>query len=317
MNHSVWSTMVVSLLALSSTATWGQTFPTKPIRIYAADPGGTVDLLARQLALGISGPLGQQVVVENRPAQLNGDIVARATPDGYTLLIAAGTFLIGPMLQKVSYDPVKDFSPITATTRAPNVLLVHPSLPAKSVKELIALAKARPGQLNYSAGGIGGGPYLAAELFKSMAGVNIVLVPYKGTGSAISAVVSGEVQVTFGTPGSVAAYLKSGRLRALAVTSSEPSTLAPGLPTIAAAGVPGYEASTTHGIWAPAKTPEPIIHRLNQEIVRYLEKPDVRERLSKSGLDIVASSPDEFAAAIKSEISRMGKVIRDAGIRAE
>jgi tripartite-type tricarboxylate transporter receptor subunit TctC len=216
----------------------------------------------------------------------------------------------------VPYDPVQDFSPITLAVRSPNLILLHPSLPVKSVKELIALAKARPGALNDASAGAGSSTHIAAELFKAMTGVNIVRVPYKGTGPAVTALISGEVQLMFATAGSAAPHLKSVRLRALAVTSAEPSTLFPGLPAVAAT-VPGYEGVSILGIFAPAKTPAAIINFLHQAIVQVLNRADVKEKFFSIGVETVGSSPDEFAAKVKSEMNRLGRVIKDAGIRAE
>ncbi len=260
---------------------------------------------------------GQNVVVDNRSLIIGMENVAKSPADGYSLLVAADPFWIGPLMQKLDYDPQKDFVPISLLTRAPNVLVVHPSLPVKTVKELIALAKARPGVLNYSSSGTGASNHLAAELFKAMAGVNIVRVPYKGSAPTVTAVVSGEVQVMFATQSSLSSYLETGRLRALAVTSKEPSTLYPGLPTVAASGVPGYEATSTQAMFAPAKTQAAIVERLNREIVQILIKKDTKEKFFKFGLEAVGSSAEELATVMKSEMTRMGKVIKDAGIRAD
>ncbi len=220
-----------------------------------------------------------------------------------------------PLFRKVAWDPVKDFAPISLTIVTPNIVVVHPSLPVKSIKELIALAKARPGELNYGSGSTGAANHVAAELFKSMAGVNIVRINYKGAGTAIIDLVAGQLQVMFATAGSVTHHIKSGRLRALAVTSAEPSALAPGLPTVVAAGLPGYESSSLSGMFAPARTPVAIINRLNQEVVQALHRAEVKERLFNSGIQVVGSSPEEAAAKIRSEMARMGKVIREAGLR--
>lgn len=307
----------VGLMGLGSGVVYGQDFPNKPIRVVTGRSEGLNDLLARLIAQGISDGLKQNVIVENRPSNVIGEVVVKALPDGYTLLSAGGAFLIGPLLRKTPYDPVRDFSPITMTSRAPLLLVVHPSVPAKSVKELIALAKARPGELNYAAGQRGGGPHLAGELFKSMAGVNIVSIPYKGGGPAVIAMLGGEVELMFNTIPSVTPHIKAGKLNVFGVTSAEPSPLAPGVPTIAASGVPGYESETIQGMWVPAKTPAAIINRLNREIVQFLSKPDVKERFLSLGIEAAPSSPAQFASAMKSEITKWGKVIKDAGIRNE
>ncbi|MBI3068912.1 MAG: tripartite tricarboxylate transporter substrate binding protein, partial [Betaproteobacteria bacterium] len=248
---------------------------------------------------------------------IGAEMAAKSPPDGYTLLVAAGSFWIGPLLRDTPYDPVRDFSPISMVSRAPNVVAVHPSLPVKSVKELIALAKARPGVLNYSSGATGSSSHLSGELFKALAGVNIVRIPYKGTAPALNDLIAGQVHLMFPTASAVAPHLKSGRLRALGVTSAEPSVLFPGLPAVAAMGLSGYEAVSMTGIFAPAGTPATIINRLNREVVRVLNMADVKEKLFRLGVEPVGSSPEELAAKIKYEMTRLGKVIRDAGVRAD
>ncbi len=308
----------VGMIVLGIGAVCAQSYPAKPVRLVTAEPGGGNDFAARLIAPGLSSSLGQQVIVDNRPSGvIPGQIVSKAPPDGHTLLVSTGVVWLLPFMQSVPFDPVRDFSPITLAVSTPNILVVHPSLPVKTVKELIALGKARPGELDYASGALGSSSHLAAELFKAMAGVNMVRIPYRGAGPALLALISGQVQLMFATAGSAAAHVGSGRLRALAVTSAQPSALLPGLPPIAASGVPGYEAITLFGIFAPAGTPPTIINRLNQEIVRVLNSPEVREKFFKAGVEVVGSSPERFAAAIKSDMTRMGKVIKDAGIRAQ
>jgi len=231
-------------------------------------------------------------------------------------LLAAGTALwLLPLMQKVPYDPVKDFSPISVVTSAPNVLVVHPGVPANSVKELVALAKAKPGMLNYGSSVVGTSSHLATELFKAMAGVDIVRVGYKGGGPARTALLAGEVQMVFaGAEATLMSLVKSGKLRALAVTSPQPSVLAPGLPTVAASGVPGYESGSLDCIFAPAKTPPSIILRLNQEIVRVINQSEVKQKLFNAGVETVGSSPEELAAKIKSEMARLGNILKDISI---
>ena len=315
LRSAVWM-FPVGLMVLGAGAVFGQNYPNKPIRIVTAAPGSNNDWGARLVAQELTPRVGQQVIVENRPSVINVETVANAPPDGYTLLFLGPTVWLLPFLRDdVSWDPLRDFSPITLAVTSPNAVVVHPSLPVKSVKELIALAKARPGELNYGAAALGSTPHLAAELFNALAGVNIVRVPYRGTGPAMIALIAGEVQVQFPGLGSVAAHIKSGKVRALAVTSSQPSALAPGLPTVAASGVPGYESTSILGIFAPAKTPATVIDLLNQEIVRVLHKADVKKRFFSSGAQAVGNSPEEFLATIKSEMARWGKVIKDAGIR--
>jgi tripartite-type tricarboxylate transporter receptor subunit TctC len=273
--------------------------------------------MARLLAQGLSTRLGQNVLVENRPSLLLGGIVSKAPADGYTLLLNSGSLWLLPFLQEnVAYDPVRDFSPISITNRAPNVLIVHPSLPVRSVRDLIALAKARPGMLNYAAGPAGTSPHLAAELFKSMASVNILGIHYKGAVGGINDLIGGQVQLMFSTTSVAVPHVMAGRLRGVASTSGVTSVLLPDLPTVAAT-LPGYKSEAVYGIWAPAKTPMYIVSRLNQEIVNIVTQPDVIEKFFNAGLESVGSSPEQFDAEIKSEMARMGKVIKDAGIRAQ
>lgn len=311
----VISVFLFAAIAFGTGVASGQAYPTKPIRIISPGPGGDPDFAARLLAQAMSGPLGQQIIVENRPSGvIPGQVVSKAPADGYTILIAGTSLWIGPFLEDAPYDPEADFLPITLLTRSPNILYVHPSLPVKSVKELIALAKAKPGELNYGSGGTGTSTHLSPEFFKHMAGVNIVRVRYNSGSQRVNALLGGEVQVQFESA-AVLAHVKTGKLRALAVTSPEPSLLAPGLPTIAATGVPGYAWEGMMGMFAPAKTPAPIITRLNQEFVRALNNADVKPRFFSAGEDVVGSSPEQFAATLKSEMARLGKLIKDAGLR--
>ena len=306
------------LMLLGASGAYGQNYPVKPIRIVTPGSGGGADFAARLIAPALTAGLGQQVIVDNRPsAIIPGDIVSKAPPDGYTLLIYGPPFWIGPLLEKTPYDPVRDFQPITVAVRQPNILVVHPSLPVKSVSELIALAKARPGALNYASIATGSSSHLAGELFKAMAGVSLVRINYKGSGAALIALIAGEVEVSFANAVSVTGAIRSGRLRALAVTTAQPSPLAPGLPTLAASGLPGYESVTITGIFAPAATPAAVINRLNGEIVAALNRADIKERFFNAGSEVVGSTPEELTATIKSEISRMSKVIKDAGIKAD
>jgi len=308
----------IVIVVLGSGTVPAQDYPNKPIRIVTAAAGGGGDFTTRIVAKGVSDGVGWPIVVENRAGGLLAiETVAKAPPDGYILLVDSLGFLIGPLLQKTFYDPVTDFTPVALATSSPNILVVHPSLGVKSVKELIALAKARPGQLNYGSTGGGGISQLTGELFKSMAGVNIVHVPYKAAAQALTDVISGQVQLMFAATGPAVAHIESGRLRALAVTSGRPSALLPGLPTVAASGLPGYEAASMFGIFAPAKTPEPIVRRLNQEIVRALNRPDVKDRFLSAGIETVGGSPEEFAGKIKSEIAKWDKVIKEASIKVD
>lgn len=306
------------LMALGASGAAAQTYPTKPVRILTTVTGGSQDLTARFIAPRLADNLGQQVIVDNRGGVISMEMVAKASPDGYTVLLASGSLWISPFLRaNVAWDPVRDYAPITLAVTLPNIIAVHPSLPVRSVKELIALAKARPGELNYSSGQAGSSSHLAGELFKVMAGVDIVRVAYKGAGPAMIALITGEAQVSFPNTASAAPHIPSRKLRGLAVTTARPSALAPGLPTAAASGLPGYESRAILGIFAPARTPEAIINRLNQEIVRILNSEDVKRRLLDSGAEVVASSPAELAAAIKADMAVTGKLITHVGIRAD
>ena len=297
----------------------GQNFPAKPIRLVTSEAGGWNDLTARLISQGLSSSLGQQVVVENLGGSviIPTQVVTKASPDGYTLLLYSSVVWLLPYLQNnVPYDPVKDLVPVVLSAESPNVLVVHPSLPVASVKDLIALAKAKPGQLNYSSGPSGNSTHLAAEMFKSMTGVDMVQIAYKGGGPAIIGLIGGQVQLSFASAGSIAAHLKSGRLKALAVTNAEPTPLFPGLPAISAT-VPGYEASSINGIFAPVKTPEALISRLNQAITTVLAKADVKERLLAAGIEAAGGPPKQLATTMKLDMTKWAKVIKDAGIRAD
>jgi tripartite-type tricarboxylate transporter receptor subunit TctC len=258
------------------------------------------------------------VLVDNRPSGvIPGEIVSKSPADGYTLLVTGSSLWISPLLQSVPFDPVKDFAPVTLAATSPSVLTVHPSLPAKSVRELIALARARPGELNYGTSGQGSAPHLSAELFKSMARVDIVRVNYRGAGAALNDLLAGQVQMTFGTTSSVVPHIKSGRLRALAVSSAKPSALLPELPTIAASGLPGYESTSPATLFAPANTPRSVIERINRDTAQGLNRSDVKEKLFNVGLEVTASSPEALGAFVTSETAKWTKVIAQARIRPE
>jgi len=294
-----------------------QPYPSKPVRILTSAPGSSDDLAARLVAQGITNGLGQQAIVDDRGV-VAVEIAAKSPPDGYTLLLYGSPMWLAPFMRdNLPYDPVKDFAPVTWATNSPNLLVVHPSLPVKSVHELIALAKARPDELNYGSGSAGSTPQLAAELFRSMTGVKIVRVAYKGSGPALTALLGGEVQFMFPSTGSANPLLNSGKLRPLAVTSLKRSALAPGLPTVAESGLPGYESASLLAVFAPAGTPNAIVQRLSQEMVKALQRPEAKERLFKAGIEAVGSTPEQFAVTLKSEMAKWGKVIKDAGIRSE
>ena len=313
--HVVATAVSFSLMVTAVGVVSGQDYPSKPIRIVTSVAGGGSDFMARQIAQGLTASLGQPVTVDNRASATVGEVGSKNPPDGYTLTVQGASLWLTPMLQPMTYDIERDFAPITLVARDAFILTVHPSLPVKSVKELIALAKNKPGELNYGASTAGGPPQLGIELLKSMTGVNIVAVPYKGTAPAFSAVVGGEVHLTVADIALVMPQAKAGRVRALAVTAAEPTILAPGLPTVAAAGLPGYEVIGATGLWAPAKTPPAIVNRVNQEVVRFLNRPEVKERFLGAQQEIVANSPEQFAAMIKSEVAKWGKVFTTLGIK--
>jgi len=296
-----------------------QEFPTRPIRVVTAAAAGSNDFAARIIARDLAAVFNSPVIVDNRSGRyVGGQIVSGAAPDGHTLLFSGTTLWVGPLLTtNAPYDAIRDFAPITLATSSPNVLVVNPALPAANVQELIALAKAKPGALNYGSGSTGASAHLAGELFKSMAGIDVVRVPYKGGGASLAALASGEVQLSFPAAGSSMPHVRAGRLRALAVTSARPSILAPGLPTVAASGLAGFESVSIVAMFAPANTPARITQRLQQEIVAALGKRDIREQLFRSGMEAVGSSPAELATVIRDEVAKYGKLIREVGIRAD
>ena len=324
---SVHSCLNIVALALALFAAGSQAaepaYPTKPVRVIVPyPPGGTTDPTARAFTGWFTEKMGANFVIDNRPgagSTLGHGLGAKATPDGYTLLLgtSGGLVVSAAFGSKLAYDPVKDFTPIGVGVYVPFLIVVHPSVPAKSVSELLLLAKQRPGELNYSSSSTGSSPHLAAELFKSMAGINIVRVPYKGSSQALVGLVGGQVHLMFPNAGTVAPHLKSTRVRALAVTTSAPSALVPGLPTLSASGVTGYESASQFALFVPAGTPSAIIERLNREMIAALRKPDVTERLFGSGVEVTTGTPAELAATMKSEMAKWGKLIKEAGIREE
>jgi tripartite-type tricarboxylate transporter receptor subunit TctC len=289
-------------------------YPARPIRILTSETGGGTDFAARLIAQKLSASFGKPVVVDNRVAVVAQETAAQAPADGYTLLISSGSIWIAPLLRKMRYDPLRDFAPVALATSSPNVLVVNPSVAASSVRELIALAKAEPGRLNYASGVTGSSSQLAAELFNTMAGVKITRIPYKGGGPAVIDLMGGRVQLMFPNGPSVAPHLKSGKLRPLAVTTARQSPLFPGLPTVAESGLPGYEAALVTAMFAPAHAPQPIVDRLNAEVLRALKEPDMRETLFNAGMEATGSSPRELTAEMRADIARLAKVIKAGGI---
>jgi tripartite-type tricarboxylate transporter receptor subunit TctC len=304
------------LTVMVARAACGQEYPVKPVRIITLGAGGSSDFTSRLLAPGLTASLGKPVIIENREGGgiIFGELLAKAPPDGYTLLVIGANIWIEPLFRKAAYDSINDFSPVSLLVSSPSILAVHPSVPVKSVPELIALAKSKPGALNYAAGPQGSTNHLGGELFKSLAGINMTAIFYKSTGQAFNDLISGQVQVMISNAGGITPHIKSGRVRALATTSAGPSLLAPGLPAMAAT-VPNYVFTGTLGMLAPPRTPAAVVSRLNREVVRLLNQADVKERLLNSGLESVGSSPEDYAAAVRSEMSALAGVIKSAGIR--
>ncbi len=312
------STVILSALAVSAVA---DDYPNKAIRLIMPYPiGGSIDIAGRMVAQRLADNLGQAVVVDNRTGA--GGIVgtetgARAAPDGYTVLMGGtGTLALSPSLQKnLPYDPNKDFTPVTLLVTIPYVVVVHPSFKAANIKELIALAKAKPNEINYGSGGSGSAPHLAAELFKTMADVRITHVPYKGSTPAITDTMSGQVQLTFTGIPSVMTQMKAGRLRPIGVTSLKRTAALPEVPTIAESGVPGYEVNPWFGVLLPARTPQPLVSRLNAEILKVLQLPATRERFAAEGFEAVGNTPAQFARFVRDELARWTRIINEADIK--
>ena len=310
---------IFALLLFGVQVAAAQSYPSRPVRLIApSSPGSGVDIVARIVGQKLSENLKQQVVIDNRAgagANLGAEIAARAAPDGYTLFMGTPAHAINTSLyRRLNYDIVKDFSPISLVTTGQYVLVAHPSLPVRNVKELIALARARPGQLNFASAGNGNATHLAGELFKSLARLNIVHVPYKGTGPALTDLIGGQVQIMFANLTAGLPHIKSGKLRALAVTGATRSSAAPAIPTMIESGVPGYTVTSWYGVLAPAATSQEIINRLNGEIARVMRSPDMKDRLAGEGAEPTSSTPAEFAAFIKTEVAKWGKVVKEAGI---
>src|SRR5580765_743798 len=303
--------------ALWSTIAVAQSYPTKPVRIIVGYPaGGPTDMIARTVAQKLSPALGQQVIVDNRPGasgMIGAELTVKAPPDGYTLLTVPITYAVTPsVFPKMPYDAEKDLAPVALVAAAPFILVVHPTLPVKTVKDLIALAKSRPGQINYASASAGGMPHLAGELFNIMAGVKLTHIPYKGAAPATIDLLAGQVSLMFNNMLSAMPHVKSGKLRAVAVTSAKRSSAVPELPTVAET-IPGFEASGWYGAFAPAATPREIIAKLNGEINRLMRQPDVAQRLAGDGVEAVTMTPAEFGTYLHSEIVKWGKVVKISG----
>jgi tripartite-type tricarboxylate transporter receptor subunit TctC len=312
---------VFALLAAAAAAC-AQNYPSRPIRmVLGFPPGGSTDLVARVVAQKMSDAWGQQVVVDNRPGangMFGADLVAKANPDGYNLLLSSiGPMAINASLYKMPYDIMNDISPMTSTGNVANLLVVNTTLPAKNVKELIALARTRPGELTFGSSGTGGAPHMAVELFKLLAKVNVVHVPYKGGGPAMADLVGGQISGSFASMPSAMPFVKAGKLRALAVTAPKRSPALREVPTISEAGVPGFSVLDWQGLFTTAKTPPEIVAKLNAEVVRILALPDVVERLTTAGVEIQTSTPKEWGNFVKSEINKWAKVVKEAGVKVE
>ena len=310
------------LLAVTGLAAAAEIYPGRPLRLIVPyPPGGGTDITSRLIARRLGEIFGQQVIVDNRSGgagNLGCEIAARSAPDGYTMLTAGISFSINVSLfSKLNYDPVKDFDPVSLVATVPLIAVVHPSVPATSIRELIELAKARPGTLNYGSGGSGTANHIAGELFKYMTGTNIVHVPYKGGGPAMADIVGGQIQLLFNTISSTVGFMNSGKLRALAVTGKQRSPAAPNLPTVAEAGVPGFEVGAWFGVVVPKRTPRALINKLNAAIVRTTQLPEAREQFAAQGAEPIGSTPEEFAQHLRVEIDKWGKVAKAAGMHSE
>ena len=306
------------LISIGSVAAAGiahaQDYPTRPVRIVTATPGGGNDYLARIIAPPLGSALGQQVIVDNRASRLVGGVVARATPDGYTLVVGGGTMQFTPLMEKVDYDLLTDFAPISQLERSPNVLVVHPSLKVNTVKELVALAKAKPGGLLYGTGAGGGSLHVAGEMFMLATQTKLSRVPYKSTGPALLGLLTNEVHLVFATAGGAMPHVKDGRMKALGVTSAQPFPLIPGVPTLASQGLKDYDLDTIGFILAPAKTPPNLIKRLNGLIVQIMQNADVKERLAAGGSEAVTGTPQELGAKLKSDDAMMRRLFKQIGL---
>ena len=319
--HTTLKHAALAVLCAAAPLAAAQSYPSKPIRLVVPlAPGGGGDIVARLIAQKISEPLGQTVIVDNRPGGstiIGTEVVARSAPDGYTLVMATSSHGINPSLYKLPFDPVKDFSGVAFIGTSPMMLTVHPNVPAKTVKDLVAIAKASPGKLNYASSGTASIVHLAGELFNLSAGVKTVHIPYKGTGPALNDLLGGQIDMMFASPVPTIPHVKAGRLRAIAMASTQRSPAMPDLPTVAEAGFPGFEAATYFIVLGPANLPPAVVNRLNTEMVKAAQLADVKERLSSQGASVVGGTPQQAMAHIESEIARWSKVVKAAGIKAD
>ena len=315
------SCLAAIIAALSFNAA-AQSYPSKPIKIVVPyPPGGFNDTLGRTLAAKFSESWGQPSFVENKPGGntlIGSDFVAKSPPDGYTLLVVAFPFAVTPsLIKQMPYDTLRDFAPVILAAQSPNLLVVNPQVPVKSVAELIALAKSQPGKLSYASTGNGSSNHISMELFKSMAGVDILHIPYKGSAPAVTDLLGGQVGVMFDNVPNVLPHVKAGKLRGLATSGTTRSALAPDIPTVAESGVPGYEVMVWFGLVAPAGTPRDVVQKLNAEVVKILAMPDVRERFLAQGVEPVGGTPEQFGEHIRAQMAKWSKVVQDAGVKAE
>ena len=312
----------ITLLAFVSAASFAQTYPAKAVRLIVPfPPGGSTDLVARVVGQKMADAWGKQVVIDNRPGangMIGSDIVAKANPDGYSIVLGTiGPMAINASLYNMPYDILKDLAPITYTANIANVLVVTPTLAAKDVREMIAIARTRPGQLTFGSSGTGGAPHMAVELFKLLAKVNVVHVPYKGGGPAMADLVSGQISGSFASMPSSIAFIKSGKLRALGISGTTRSPALPEVPTVSEAGVSGFSVLDWQGLFTTAKTPPEIVNKLNAETVRILALPDVVDRLTAAGVDIQTTTPKAWGDFVAAEITKWGKVVKEAGVKVE
>jgi tripartite-type tricarboxylate transporter receptor subunit TctC len=321
MNIRALACLVAAAFAGGTGLTAAQTYPAKPVRIIAPfAPGGGTDFIARVAATKLTEALGHQVIVDNRPGAggtLGAEIAIKSPPDGYTLLLSAGSYAVNPGLYKLSFDPVNDIAAIIQLSQGPLLVVVHPSLPVKNIKDLISLAKTKSGGLTYASSGQGSIIQLATELFDDMAGIKMVHVPYKGTGPAITDTIGGQTQVLFGSMAVTLPQTKNGRLKPVAVTTAKRNDALPNVPTVMESGLPGYEVVLWHGLIAPKNVPKPIIDRLNGELNKILKNKDMQDKLAGDGVSAAGGTPEQFAALIKKDIEVWRAVVKKAGVKAE
>ena len=313
---------ILIFLLCGTTTALAQQYPVRPIRIIVPQsPGASTDLTARLVAQGLSEAFKQPVIVDNRPGSsgiAGAELVARAAPDGYTLMVVASSFSINAALgRNLPYDSIRDFTTVSQLSKFPNLLAAHPSAPVKTLQDVIALAKAKPGQLSYASAGLATGTHMTAELLKFMTGIDLLHVPYKGGGPAMTAAIGGQTQLVIGTSVGMLGQVRAGKLKAIAITSAKRSAAAPEIPTFAESGVPGYEHEPWNGMFGPARIPKPVLAKVNAEVARILNSPEARKVFERDGADVVGSTPEQFGIVLKAEIAKWTKVAKAAGIKAE